>query len=128
MFGKHQLSQRTKSLFPQPAFLSPCRMPGAVKYRIYFIALPHLAALSRVPAVTEAELGLKLPVLALWGHWGHAGGSHMLSLPPCPQGVHLCNLPVPIRDAMFLWHCVPVCAGHAVLMFLMASLARDSTN
>lgn len=50
MFGKHQLSQRSESLFPQPASLSPCRVPGAVKYRTYCIAFAHLAALSRVPA------------------------------------------------------------------------------
>lgn len=67
MFGKHQLSQRTKSLFPQPAFLSPCRMPGAVKYCTYRAHASH---------GDKAELGLKLPVLALWGPWGHAGGSH----------------------------------------------------
>lgn len=52
----------------------------------------------------------------------------LLSLPPCPPGVHLCNLPVPIRGAVFLWRCVPVCAAHAVLMLWMTSLARDSTN
>lgn len=50
MFGKHQLSQRSKSPVPQPACLSPCRMPGAVKHRTYCIVFTHLAAMSHIPA------------------------------------------------------------------------------
>lgn len=97
-------------------------MPGAGKYRTDCIVLAHLAALSRVPAVTGAELGLDPRVLPLWGHGGHSGGSHVFSLPSWHP---LSYLAVPLRPAVFLWHRVPVCTGRAVLMLLMTSLAGD---
>lgn len=69
--------------------------------------------------------GLKAACPASLVTRGHTGGSHRVPLPPCPRGIHLSCLPVPIRAAVVLWCGVPVCTGHAVLMLLMASLTGD---